>query len=252
MILNRLGNKAKIAEKIQKQFPPHDIYMEMFFGAGGMYFNKPKSKYNFVNDFDDDVYNLFRQIIDNTDEFVELFTKIPITETQFKEWGKGKREKSDLLNAVRFLFISNFGLYGKPNTMRISPTNPKNVVLNNIDKTLKMLDGTYFFNTDFRNFFKKCDYKSNIDRCFCYCDPPYLGTDDNYSSSFVEQDSYDLFELLENSGVKWAMSEFDHDLIIKQATERGLNIINVGERTNIKNKRREVLITNYKEVLTLF
>ena len=47
MILNRLGNKAKIAEKIQKQFPPHDIYMEMFFGAGGMYFNKPKSKYNY-------------------------------------------------------------------------------------------------------------------------------------------------------------------------------------------------------------
>ena len=92
MILNRLGNKTKIAKEIQKHFPKHDIYMEMFFGAGGMYFNKPKAKYNFVNDLDDDVYNVFRQLIDNTDELVDMIKTAPITERQFKEWGKGQRE----------------------------------------------------------------------------------------------------------------------------------------------------------------
>src|SRR5210317_234248 len=107
MILNRLGNKSKIALKIQKHFPRHDIYMEPFFGAGGMFFNKPKSKYNFINDLDDDVYNLFRQLIDNKEELVEMLTKTPITERQFKEWGKGKKEQSNLMDAVRFLIISN-------------------------------------------------------------------------------------------------------------------------------------------------
>ena len=42
MILRRLGNKKLIAEKIICHFPPHEIYIEPFFGAGGMFFNKPK------------------------------------------------------------------------------------------------------------------------------------------------------------------------------------------------------------------
>ena len=54
MILRRLGNKKKIAKEIQKYFPPHKIYIEPFFGAGGMFFNKPKAKYNIVNDLDSD------------------------------------------------------------------------------------------------------------------------------------------------------------------------------------------------------
>ena len=45
MILRRLGNKSKIAADIQKHFPQHKIYIEPFFGAGGMFFNKPKAKY---------------------------------------------------------------------------------------------------------------------------------------------------------------------------------------------------------------
>jgi|SRR5210317_419069 len=252
MILNRLGNKSKIALKIQKHFPRHDIYMEPFFGAGGMYFNKPKAKYNFLNDLDDDVYNLFRQLLDNTDELVKWIERTPITETQFKEWGKGSREQNDLINAIRFLFISNFGLYGKPNTLRIGAVNPKKQILDSIEITLKMLKDAYFFNADFRKFFNKCDYKSNIQRCFCYCDPPYLGTDDNYSDSFTEQDSSDLFEVLCESGVKFAMSEFDHPYILKKADEHGLNVITIGERKNLLNKRVEVLVTNYDNTPTLF
>jgi len=252
MILNRLGNKTKIAKEVQKHFPKHDIYMEPFFGAGGMYFNKPKAKYNFLNDFDDDVYNLFRQLLDNKDELIKWLKLTPITETQFKEWGKGKREDNDLLNAIRFLFISNFGLYGKPNTLRIGAVNPREQILKQIDLTFNYLQDTYFLNTDFRKFFKKCDYKGNIERCFCYCDPPYLGTDDNYSNSFNESDSLDLFDILCDSGVKWAMSEFDHPFILEQAKNRGLELTIIGERQNINNRRVEVLVHNYKNQPMLF
>ena len=42
MILSRLGNKSAIADKIIQYFPSHEIYIEPFFGAGGMFFNKPK------------------------------------------------------------------------------------------------------------------------------------------------------------------------------------------------------------------
>ena len=107
MILNRLGNKEKLAKKIIQYFPKHDIYMEPFFGSGAIFFSKPQVKYNFLNDLDDDVYNLFQQVKDNKDELVDWLRKVPITETQFKEWGKGKQEETPVLKAIRFLILSN-------------------------------------------------------------------------------------------------------------------------------------------------
>ena len=210
-----------------------------------MFFNKPKAKHNYLNDNDDDVYNLFRQLLDNKDELVEWITRIPVTETQFREWGRGKREATPVLNAVRFLFISNFGLYGKPNTLRISAVNPKKIILNHIDITFKYLQDVYFFNCDFRNVFSKFEYKNDINKYFCYCDPPYLDTTNNYNNGFSEKDSLDLFDMLQGSGVKWAMSEFDNPFILEQAEQRGLKVNYIAERQNLKNRRNEILITNY-------
>ena len=252
MILNRLGNKSKLVDKLLPLFPRHDIYMEMFLGAGGMYFNKPRAKFNFINDLDSDVYNLFRQVLDNKEELLKWIEKTPITEKQFKEWGKGKREDSDLMNAIRFLWVSNFGLYGKPDTLRIGAVNPRAMIIKNLDKTFEWLSNAYLFNVDFRKFFGKFDYKGNIDRCFLYADPPYLETKNNYSAGFTEKDSADLFDVLVKSGVKFAMSEFDHEFILAQAEKYNLNVITIGERQNITNRRIEILVTNYNNIPTLF
>ena len=83
--------------------------------------------------------------------------------------------------------------------------------------------------------------------CFIYCDPPYLGTGDNYSDSYTEDMSAELFDCLVSIGCNFSLSEFDHPFILEQAKKHGLNIIYVGERTNLKNKRTEVLITNYED-----
>ncbi len=252
MILNRLGNKKQIAGEIQLYFPPHDLYFEPFFGAGGMYFFKPKAKFNYLNDLDEDVYNFWRQIQDNKEDFLYQLKHFPITDKQFKEWGFGKREDTNVLNALRFVVVSNFGLYGKVGSLRSSPSDPKKPIFDLIEKCLKHLDNAFFFNKDFRDFFRKCDYKANKDRGFIYADPPYLETDNNYSEGFTEQDSNDLFDVLQGTGMKWCMSEFDHPFIIEQAKKHGLNVIQLKQRTNIKNKRTEIIILNYNPTVKLF
>ena len=78
MILRRLGNKSKISEKIHKLFPKHEIYIEPFFGAGGMFFNKQKAKYNIVNDIDADVFNLFMVVMNDKEALREAFFQMPI------------------------------------------------------------------------------------------------------------------------------------------------------------------------------
>ena len=70
MLLRRLGNKQTIAKKIIKYFPKHDIYIELFFGAGGLFFNKQPAKYNFLNDIDNDVYNCFNVLLRHKKELI--------------------------------------------------------------------------------------------------------------------------------------------------------------------------------------
>ena len=114
-----------------------------------------------------------------------------------------------------------------------------------LNNTYDLIDGVQFMNLDFRKFFKGFQIRKNQEQHFIYCDPPYLGTGDNYSDSFNIDDSNDLFNELEKTGCKFAMSEFDHPFILEQAKQRNLNVIIIGERQNLKNRRTEILLTNY-------
>lgn len=254
MILRRLGNKKKLANKIQGYFPEHKIYIEPFFGAGGMFFNKPKAKYNILNDNDSDVFNLFMVVIRKQDELKKYLKKMPISEDLWNYW-KLNQEIEPILKAIRFLFLSNFGYMGKPETLRFNSGNTAELILKKIDETHDFIFGSEFMNTDFRNVFKKISFKGDKEKmqAFSYCDPPYLDTNNNYQTGFKKSDSFDLFNALQKSGIKWAMSEFNHPFILKQARKRNLNINILGERRNLKNRRIEILITNYDKAQgTLF
>jgi len=253
MILRRLGNKSRIAKEIQKYFPPHKIYIEPFFGAGGMFFNKPKAKYNIVNDLDSDVFNLFQVVSTRLDELKKAFELMPIHSDLLEYW-KTNTEEEPIRKAMRFLFMSNFTYLGKGTTIGLVCGDSKGFLMSKIDETAKFLFDVQFANFDFRKFINSLSFRDKIEqsKSFIYCDPPYLGTDDNYSHSFTENDSSELFDLLCNSGCRFAMSEFDHPFILKQAEQRNLNLIIIGERKNLKNRRVEILITNYANAPTLF
>jgi len=253
MILRRLGNKSKIAQDIIKYFPEHKIYVEPFFGAGGMFFNKRKAKYNIVNDLDSDVFNLFQVVSTRLDELKKAFELMPIHSDLLEYW-KTNTEEEPIRKALRFLFMSNFTYLGKGTTIGLACGDSKGFLMSKIDETAKFLFDVQFANFDFRKFINSLSFRDEVEqsKSFIYCDPPYLGTNDNYSNSFTEQDSIDLFDTLEATGCKFAMSEFDNEFILNQAKERGLNIIIIGERKNLKNRRTEILITNYEKQKCLF
>ncbi len=246
MILRRLGNKKKLIPKLLPLFPPHKIYIEPFFGAGGVFFNKPKAKYNIVNDLDSDVYNLFQVVMRKKEELEEKFYQMPIHSDLLEYW-KQNQETEDVLKALRFLFLSNFTYLGKGDWLRASDCdNNKSSFNKYINFTFDYLSEVQLLNNDFRDFFAKKVRITNQENCFIYLDPPYIETNDNYSNSFSKQDSIDLFDCVIDTGCKFGMSEFDNEFIINQAKERGLFIHYLGERQNLKNRRSEIYICNYK------
>ena len=254
MLLRRLGNKSKIAKKIQYYFPKHTTYIEPFFGAGGILFNKPKAKYNIVNDLESDVYNLYQVVKNNHKELEQAFYNAPY---HLDLWNYYKKNecKTAIDKAVRFLFLSNFGFLGQPVSLRLQALNNKKITYENIKRTFDFIFDIQFSNTDFEKFLNSIALKriNEIKTTFIYCDPPYLNTGSNYSNSFAKSDVIRLFNVLDKLKCKFAYSEFKNDFIMQEAKKRNYNIIIIGERKSLKNRNTEILITNYKnQMVSLF
>lgn len=250
-VINRKGNKSRIADKIIKHFPNHDCYIEPFFGAGGLFFAKPQARYNLLNDIDEDVYNLYRVIVDKKEELREALRRLIVTSTQFKAWGSGFKEETDVMQAVRFITLSNFGMYGGNSTLRIGMQNGKDKTFSNLDAVEQMLskDGTLIHNKDFYEFMKCLIFRSEADkaRSFVYCDPPYAFSGYKYGQRWGLAELNAMLDYLIAYNIRFAVSEFDNKEITGLAKSKGLNLIDIGERKNIKNRRTEILITNYEQ-----
>jgi DNA adenine methylase len=254
MILRRLGNKQALAHKIIPYFPSHNKYIEPFFGAGGMFFNKPKAQYNFLNDIDNNVYNGFNVLLRHKQELYDYIYMTPI-HPMFWEECKHRTPDNDIERAVYFLILSNFGYMGQPATLQRGDGNSKEQLLLNINKTYEFLvkSDVQFFNCDFRKIHKEYHFK-NKDGLFIYSDPPYLDKGNNYKlkKKWSKEDAKDCFDATFNTGQPGALSEFDHEYILQLAEERNLNVHYIGERKNLKCRDTEILITNYKPHPTLF
>lgn len=251
MILRRLGNKKKIAKEIQKHFPPHKIYIEPFFGAGGMYLNKPKAKYNILNDLDSDVFNLFQVVSNQKQALLNYLELMPFDQNLFDFW-KTNKETEPIKKAARFLFLSNMSYLGKGDTMKLSFNTSFQTLIKNINAT-DNFSRSRFANMDFRKFLNSIEYKkdgrNDENKTLIYNDSPYLGTTNNYEGDWSEKDTEDLFTenmKLGKRGAKIAISEFAHPFVLEQSKKHNLEVITIGKRQNLKNRRTEILIVNYE------
>jgi len=248
-MLHRAGRKTKLLPKLLSLFPNDiDCFIDLFMGSGAVTFAMvPKVKYVISNDIEEDIFNLFIVLKEQSNELIDKIITTPVHESIFKYWKK-HCEETAVYRAIRFLYLSNYSIYGNFETMTQGCYNEKNILLENINKHLDLIYKPRYLCSDFRDVFNKFGFgpkEMNKSKCLIYADPPYLETDNKYNNHFTLKDTQDLFELLVNFNTKFAISEFDNPIILDLAKSYGLNVINLGERRNIFNRRIEILITNY-------
>lgn len=127
--------------------------------------------------------------------------------------------------------------------------NDKKITLEKLYRSIGVLDNVTIFSYDFREVLKKIPFrtKKELSRTFIYADPPYFEKGNKYNvKSWVKKDVDDLFKVLTESKMRFAISEFNHPYILQKAEEFNLNVINIVERRTIKNRNIEILITNYQ------
>lgn len=257
MLLTRLGNKRKLAGELHQYFPPHRMRIYFFAGALGSYFNMPKAKYTIINDLDDDVTNLYMVVENRHEELSAALRRMPVSMSLANYWMKN-RESDPVKAALRFLYLSNFTYLGKGDTLRLGVNQTKAKLLKRIAPTLEELNRshTQITSMDFRELLSKISFADRVlskDETFGYLDPPYFEQGNTYNTPvWTWDDMVACLDLMVEGGIPAAMSEFDHPEVIAQAEARGLNVFSVASRRNIKNRRTEILITNYMPSHRLF
>jgi DNA adenine methylase len=173
------GGKFFIADWIISLMPKHKIYVEPFFGAGWVFFKKPRSEVEVINDIDDRIYALFKVLSDKElfQEFVERIWFVGASEKLYYEMlEKLKSKELDLVDkAVVFFYVTRFALSGNlsENFLIWRKTNKALGYEGVKDRLLaihKRLRGVLVLNRDWKDVVKKYDCEDVV----VYLDPPYV------------------------------------------------------------------------------
>ena len=249
-MLNRIGNKSKLLPMLLPLFPARIMtFIDLF--AGSLSVSRAmlnKATYVIANDIDSDISNLFDVWRTRPAELADALTVVPYHQNVLRAF-KTQTEPDPLWRAVSFVYRSNFSMMSKGETLKFGQNNGREITLNAIREGFEQIQRIQFMSCDFRECLSKICWRHERDKAsaFVYCDPPYVNCENNYSATpWTPQDTQDLFALLSRSGLRFAVSEFESDIIRALASQHGLRVHRIGERRNINNRRVEVLITNYE------
>lgn len=104
-IMRYHGGKWRLAPQILPFFPPHDLYVEPFGGAGSLLMRKDPSPGEVYNDIDGDVVNVFRVLRDRDKaaRLAELISLTPWSRQEFYLSYEPAPEGDDIERARRTL-----------------------------------------------------------------------------------------------------------------------------------------------------
>lgn len=206
------GSKSHLTDWILDIMPVHDTYVEALGGAGGIIYNKPRSKYEVYNDSDSDLVQFFEVVRENPDELAEWLISVPYSREIYNLWVdeyySGQRPDDPIERAGRFFSLrymqylgSSTGPNGFKTRARRSPARTFDNARKRIDQLASRFDQVIIENQDYRDILEK--YDDSSPRVLYYLDPPYTGTPEHNG---IEFDHSDLVESLKDVKNDWMVS----------------------------------------------
>ncbi len=270
-VLKWVGGKRQLIPSIVEHLPINinDYkYVEPFIGGGALLFYlQPKNA--IINDFNEELINVYKVIKDNLNELItdlkkhkneaEYFYKIRGIDRsdQFKKITPVQRASRVIyLNKTCFNglyrvnnageFNSPFGRYKDPNIVNEPTLKAVNKFLNN--NNIEINSG------DYSDILKQADKK-----CFVYLDPPYHPISESSNFTGYVQGGWNTFDQLDlktacdklhKKGVKFLLSNSSAEFIKDLYKDYKITIVKANRAVNSNGANRgevdEVLIRNYE------
>ena len=269
--LKWVGGKRQLMPSIVDHLPENikDYkYIEPFIGGGAVFFNlQPKNAV--INDYNEELINVYQVIKDNLDELIidlkkhkneaEYFYSIRSLDRngEFKKLSADKRaSRLIFLNKTCFNglyrvnnageFNSPFGRYKNPNIVNEPTLKAVNKFLNN--NNVEINSG------DYSEILKQTDKK-----CFVYLDPPYHPISESSNFTGYVQGGWNMYDQIDlktacdelhKKGVKFLLSNSSADFIKDLYKDYKITIVKANRAINSNGADRgevdEVLIRNYE------
>lgn len=245
-----IGGKMQISRTIVPLIQPHECYVEPFAGAAWIFFRKPESNVEVLNDLNRDIVTLYRVIQHHLEEFIRYFRWVLVSRDEFERWKRVAPDTlTDIQRSARFYYLQKLSFGGriaKP-TLGISTTHPPRLNLLRIEEELSAahlrLARVYVENLPYSDLIARYDRPTT----FFYLDPPYWGCEDYYGKAlFAREDFARLAEQLRGLQGRFILSL--NDVPEVRALFAGFEIQAVTCRYSCGIERpltRELLIMNF-------
>lgn len=269
--LKWVGGKRQLMPSIVEHLPENikDYkYVEPFIGGGAVLFNlQPKNA--IINDFNEELINVYQVIKNNLDELIEDLIKHK-NEAEYFYFIRGLDRKgefkklTDVQRASRVIFLnktcfnglyrvnnagefnSPFGRYKNPNIVNEPTLKAVNKFLNS--NNIEIRSG------DYSEILKQTDKK-----CFVYLDPPYHPISESSNFTGYVQGGWSMYDQIDlktacdelhKKGVKFLLSNSSADFIKDLYKDYKITIVKANRAINSNGSDRgeidEVLIKNYE------
>lgn len=84
-VLKYPGAKWNLASWIISHIPPHESYLEPYFGSGAVFFNKEPARIETINDMDGEIVNFFSVCREHPEELARAINLTPWARQELKE-----------------------------------------------------------------------------------------------------------------------------------------------------------------------
>lgn len=248
------GGKQTLVKHLLALIPPHKMYCEPFFGGGALFFAKPKSDTEVINDINGEVINFFK--VTQT-KFSELEKEIRATlhsRQLFRDATvvyENPKMFSEVKRAWAFWTLANQGFSGMLTSWGFG---------NDDSKEASLARKRENFTKDYSERLKSVQMEANdalkvIDRCdakdtFFYIDPPYFNSHQGHYKGYTKENYLQLLEKLKSIKGKFLLSSYPSPELKNYIRKYKWNVrsiskfVAVTKRTD--KKKTELFVFNYK------
>ena len=258
IVIPYYGGKYELSKTLVPLIPHHNRYVEVFAGGLSMFFRKSKTKWNVLNDIDNNIVNLYMCVIHKHDELIENLFWIPKSRELFLDFREEIKENREIeipdpKQAAKYFYC----IRNSFNKLIHTPFSMNKDMNKNWDEEFKysrmFLGGATIENLDFGTLFDKY-YPKEDD--FWYLDPPYIVATEKgsyYMNNFTIEDHTrlrDRVNEIDEAGGSFMVS-YDYrpevKELYKQYNVQTLNMRYTGATKDARKvKRKEYIIMNYE------
>jgi DNA adenine methylase len=248
------GGKKLLVSRLLQLIPKHTTYVEPFFGGGALFFAKPKSEVEIINDLNRQVINFYEVSKTKFSELQALIQKSLHSRALMRDayiMYQNPHLFTDVERAWAFYMLTNQGYVGK-----IGSSWGYGVIDNKREHSLqtkrdnftediaKRLEHTQIECFDAVRLIELRDRPAT----FFYCDPPYAGANQGHYEGYTQAHFEDLLTALAKVKGLFLLSSYPNAALDTFVKEQGWHqiVLDMPCHASSKRKRKlEVLTANY-------